>query len=70
MSDSTQNPLITSKIIDLLVSDLFQKNGINVENNKEKLSEEQKQLLKELVNDLTLQVDAFVNPANPDKKTE
>jgi spore coat protein W len=70
VSDSSKKPIITSKIIDLLVSDLFQKNGINVDENKDKISEDQKKLLKELVNDLTQQVDAFVKKELPENKNE
>lgn len=70
VSDSNQNPLLTGKIIDLLVSDIFKKNGINLDQGKANLSPEQKQLIKELVNDLSQQVDAFVKKENPTKKAE
>lgn len=63
--DQNQNPkLIPQQIIDLLVSDLFQKNGINVEKAKEKLSDEQKQMIKELASDLTNQVESFVKSSS------
>lgn len=61
MSDVPQNPNIPNKLIDLLVSDIFKKNGINLEEGKSKLSAEEKQMIKELVDDLRKQVDAFVN---------
>lgn len=70
VSDSNQNPLLTGKIIDLLVSDIFKKNGINLDKGKANLSPEQKQLIKELVNDLSQQVDAFVQKENPAKNAE
>ena len=70
VSDSNQNPLLTGKIIDLLVSDLFKKNGINLDKGKANLSPEQKQLIKDLVNDLSQQVDAFVQKENPAKNAE
>jgi spore coat protein W len=70
VSDSNQNPLLTGKIIDLLVSDIFKKNGINLDQGKANLSPEQKQLIKELVNDLSQQVDAFVSKEKPTKKAE
>ncbi len=67
--DQNQNPqLIPPQIINLLVSDLFQKNGINVEEAKEKLSDEQKQMIKELVSDLSKQVESFVKPPSTDDK--
>jgi spore coat protein W len=61
MSDVPQNPNIPNKLIDLLVSDIFKKNGVNLEEGKGKLSAEEKQMIKELVDDLRKQVDAFVN---------
>ena len=68
MSDEqNQNPqLIPQQIIDLLVSDLFRKNGINVEKAKEKLSDEQKQMIKELASDLSKQVESFVKSSSPE----
>ncbi len=71
--DQNQSPqLIPQQLINLLVSDLFRKNGINVEKAKEKLSDEQKQMIKELVSDLTNQVETFVNPSSTEdnKSTE
>lgn len=69
MSDSPQNPnIIPSKIIDLLVSDIFQKNGINIDKAKKQLSDEQKQLVKELVEDLSHQVDSFISQSPASKK--
>lgn len=70
VSDSNQNPLFTGKIIDLLVSDIFKKNGINLDKGKSNLSDEQKQLIKELVNDLSQQVDAFVKKDSPTSKAD
>lgn len=65
--DQNQNPqLIPQQIIDLLVSDLFRKNGINVEKAKEKLSDEQKQMIKELASDLSKQVESFVKSSSPE----
>ena len=68
MSDSSNNQKIPKAIIDLLVSDVLIKNGINIENAKEKLNDEQKQLLKELVNDLSQQVDSFVKSPTTNKE--
>ena len=73
MSDNqNQSPqLIPQQIINLLVSDLFRKNGINVEKAKENLSDEQKKMIKELVSDLSSQVESFVKSSSPeDKKPE
>jgi spore coat protein W len=60
VSDSSKKPELPKAIIDLLVSDVLIKNGINIEKAKGKLSDEQKKMLKELVNDLSQQVDSFV----------
>ena len=68
MSNSSDNPIIPNSVIDLLVSDIFRKNGISLDKAKGNLSEEQKQMLKDLIKDLSQQVDSFVkNPANEKK---
>jgi len=59
---------IPNKVIDLLVSNTLSKNGINLNDVKGKVSDEQKQLLKELVEELTLQVDQFVDQSTSSKK--
>lgn len=66
-----QSKAIPNKVVDLLVSDVLRKNGVNLENAKSKLSDEQKQAIKELVEELSAQVDAFVKQppsSNKDKK--
>ena len=68
-NDQNKNPeLIPQPIINLLVSDLFRKNGINVESAKEKLSDEQKQMIKELVRALSNQVESFVKSSTNEEK--
>lgn len=57
-----------NKVIDLLVSDTLRKNGVNLDEAKGKLSADQKQLLKELVEELTIQVDQFTYPPTSRKK--
>ena len=67
--DQNKNPnMIPKPIINLLVSDLLRKNGINVEKTKDQLSEEQRQMIKELVNDLTSQVESFVKSSSAEDK--
>ena len=67
--DQNKKPnMIPKPIINLLVSDLFRKNGINIEKTKEQLSEEQKQMIKELVNDLSNQVESFVKSSSDEDK--
>ena len=68
MSNSSDNSIIPNSVIDLLVSDIFRKNGISLDKAKGNLSEEQKQMLKDLIKDLSQQVDSFVkNPSNEKK---
>lgn len=69
MSENSNSPnFVSNKLIDLLVSDVLQKNGIDLEKAKKRLSEDQKQSLKELVQDLSTQVDTFVKEENASKK--
>jgi len=65
MSDSQKRPeIVPNKLIDLLVNDVFSKHGIDKEHIKGKLSEEKKQMLKEMVEDLSKRVDEFVKQTN------
>lgn len=69
MSDSQKKTnSIPNIVIDLIVSNTLSKNGVDLDDVKGKLSDEQKQLLRELVEDLTLQVDQFVNQPTSSKK--
>ncbi|MEK4523416.1 MULTISPECIES: spore coat protein [unclassified Psychrobacillus] len=61
---------IPNKVIDLIVSDTLRKNGVDLDDVKGKLSTEQKQLLKELVEELTLQVDQFIDPTSEKKNDD
>lgn len=62
MSDqpNNQNP-IPNRLIDLFVSDILQKNGISKNEVKDKLTDDKKRAIKELVEDLSKQVDSFIN---------
>lgn len=69
MSNLPEKPnAISNKVIDLLVDDTLRRNGINPENIKEKLTDQQKKQLKELVEDLTHQVSTFTDQPNTDMK--
>ncbi|HAQ07512.1 MAG TPA: spore coat protein [Bacillus bacterium] len=68
MADPKKPNGVPNSIIDLLVNDIFKKNGINTEEVKGKLPNDQKQVIKELVEDLSKQVDSFLNSNNPTKK--
>ncbi|SEM03937.1 hypothetical protein SAMN04487786_0826 [Paenisporosarcina quisquiliarum] len=69
MSNLPEKPnVISNKVIDFLVDDTLRRNGINPENIKEKLTDRQKHQLKELVDELTQQVNTFTNQPTTDKK--
>jgi spore coat protein W len=53
-------------IADLLISDVFKKNNINLNKVKTELSNEKKQMIRNVVNDLTKQVNDYVE--NTQKK--
>ncbi|WP_456275408.1 spore coat protein [Bacillus sp. AK128] len=58
--EQKKKPTIFSKsIVDLMVSDIFTRHGITKTNKKE-ISEEQKEMIKNLVTDLSEQVNEFV----------
>ncbi|MGJ9459452.1 spore coat protein [Oceanobacillus sp. CF4.6] len=59
MSDSSNQ--VPGKVVDLMVDSIFKKNGIKPDELKKNLSDEQKQMLKDMVEDLQEQVDKFNN---------
>ncbi|MEK3977608.1 spore coat protein [Psychrobacillus sp. FSL K6-2836] len=70
MSNLPEKPnSISNKVIDLLVDDTLRRNGIDPENIKEKLTAQQKKQLKELVEDLTHQVNTFTDQPTTDNKS-
>lgn len=60
MSDSSKHQ-VPGKVVDLMVDSIFRKNDIKADELKKNLSDEQKQMLKEMVEDLKDQVDQFNN---------
>ncbi|HAF0292632.1 TPA: spore coat protein [Salmonella enterica subsp. enterica serovar Typhimurium var. 5-] len=68
MADPKKPNGIPNSIIDLLVTDIFKKNGINTDEVKVKITDDKKQAIKELVEDLSKQVDSFLNTNNSNKK--
>ncbi|AWG44282.1 spore coat protein (plasmid) [Priestia filamentosa] len=58
-SSKQQENMVPDKIVDLMVGNILRKNGVKTEDVKKNLSDEQKQMLKELVEDLKDQVDQF-----------
>ena len=69
MSDSSQNPNLSNKVIDLLVKDIFQKNNINIEKAKNNISDGQKEMLRDLVQDLSQQVDGFLKSVDNNQQS-
>lgn len=65
--NSKKSPTSSSlTIADLLISDVFKKNNINLNKVKTELSNEKKQMIRNVVNDLTKQVNDYVE--NTQKK--
>ncbi|MCA1011986.1 spore coat protein [Halobacillus halophilus] len=64
-SKKHSKPIPTS-VLDLLISDIFRKNGVNEEKIKEKLSDEQKKRIKNMVDDLSSQVDSLIDSNKKD----
>ncbi|QCR32654.1 spore coat protein [Lysinibacillus sp. SGAir0095] len=58
---------IPNKVVDLLVSEVFRKNNVNLASAKTNLTDEQKQAIRDLVDELKSQVDSFVNTAKQDE---
>lgn len=48
-------------IADLLISDVFRKNNIDLNKIKNELSNDKKQMIRNVINDLTKQVNDFVD---------
>lgn len=69
MSDSSQNPNLSNKVIDLLVKDIFQKNNINIEKAKSNISDGQREMLRDLVQDLSQQVDGFLKSVDNNQQS-
>lgn len=61
---SEKNNIIPSAAVDLLVSEILRKNKVDLESAKDKLTEEQKKKIKEIVEQLTAEVRTFVNKKN------
>ena len=69
MSDQQKKPnAIPNSLIDLFVNDILQKNGISKKEVQEKLTDDKKRAIKELVEDLSKQVDSFISTSNTTNK--
>lgn len=59
MDDSSKRQAIPDKAVKLMIDNIFRKNNVKTEEAKKNISDEQKQALKEMVEDLKQQVDQF-----------
>jgi len=69
MSESSKDPMMSNKVVEVMVDSIFRKNGIKPEEVKNNLSEKQREMLKDMVTDLKAQVEEFQEKKN-ESKTE
>lgn len=69
MSDAPKQQPVSNKVVEVLVSSIFRKNGLKTEELKTKVSDEQKEMIKEMVEDLKVKVDQF-NQKNEEENKE
>lgn len=67
MSDSSKQPPINNKLVEVMVQTILSKNGVKPDEVKKNIPEEQKQMIKELVEDLKKQVEEFQQSQVKDK---
>ncbi|WP_080875391.1 spore coat protein [Oceanobacillus timonensis] len=67
MSGSSDKPVMSDKLVEVMVDSVFRKNGIKPEEVKNNLSEKQREMLKEMVTDLKAQVEEFQEKRNESK---
>ena len=59
--NSSNQPQISNKVVETLVQSILTKNGVKLEEVKKNISVEQRQMIKEMVEDLKRQVEEFNN---------
>ncbi|GAB3064547.1 spore coat protein [Virgibacillus ainsalahensis] len=71
MSDSSnkKTDMVPDKVVELMISNIFKKNGVKPEEMKKNLPDDQKQMLKEVVEDLRKQVEQFNNGEKNTRKS-
>ncbi|GGH71416.1 hypothetical protein GCM10010978_07320 [Compostibacillus humi] len=70
MSHSSKNHFPSEKVVQVMVDSILRKNGVKREELKSNISEEQKQMLKEMVEDLRKQVEAFQQSNRTDEDSD
>ncbi|MBN6205210.1 hypothetical protein JYK21_02010 [Ralstonia pickettii] len=59
MSDSSKQQPVPNKVVEVLVDSILRKNGVKSDELKKEIPDEQKKMIKEMVEDLKLQVEEF-----------
>ena len=67
MSDSSKQPPLNGKLVEVMVQTILRKNGVKPDEVKNNIPEEQKQMIKEMVEDLKKQVEDFQQNQAKDK---
>ncbi|OVE34071.1 hypothetical protein CCZ20_28460 [Priestia aryabhattai] len=68
MSNSSEKSETSpNRLMELMMLNILQKHGITKENVKGKVSEDQKKLIYDLLEELKQQADKLVSKTNPDK---
>ncbi|QKY71114.1 spore coat protein [Lentibacillus sp. CBA3610] len=71
MADNTsKHNAIPEKVVKVMIDDIFRKNNVNPEEVKNNVSNEQRQMLKDMVEDLREQVEQFNNGEKNKTKTD
>ncbi|GEL05329.1 hypothetical protein M2M59_12105 [Rummeliibacillus sp. G93] len=61
---------LSNQFIEIFIADIFSKNKVNMDEIREKVSDEQREKLKSTVNQLKEQVEEFLQSQNTKKITE
>lgn len=69
MSDKNSN-FLPEKVVEVMVQQILKKNQINPNEIKKNITDEQKQMLKDMVNDLKKQVEEFNNGEKTKKSND
>ncbi|SFE16077.1 spore coat protein W [Lentibacillus persicus] len=71
MNDKSSNPnAIPEKVAKVMIDEIFRKNNVNPEEIKNNLSNDQKKMLKDMVEDLREQVNQFNKGEKDTTKTD
>lgn len=68
--NASKNNAIPEKVVKVMVDEIFRKNNVKPEDVKNSISNEQRQMLKDMVDDLKKQVEQFNNGEKNTTKTD